>query len=274
MGTYLPHSSYTTIDEDGNIYVSGLTYLSTIFGSEGVFEQDFIFVYDNDGGWETNAYLLKVSPDGQILWSTYNGLSSILSLAARNNELYIGGYSSHNSEINYFATAGAFASGYTGGAFLSKFNTQGQRIWSTYFGDGQELDAIDIIKFTSGNKILIAGYTKSSINIATPGTFRENIGGTNDYFLAQFDAEGNRNWGTYYGGLEGTSNYPEDGHPVNSLNIMDVKNDYIFVSGFTTATDGIATENGLNTTFNGSNHNSMDSFINIFDHQGNRLQGT
>ena len=271
-GTYLPVANYTATDEDGNVYVSGQTSLPNIFGSEGVFEQNFLYVY-NDSGWFPNTYLLKMNPEGQIIWSTYNGFGIILTIAAKNNEVYIGGHSAEYSPINYFATTGAFASGYTNGAFLSKFNAEGQRIWSTYYGDGQNPDWIDKIKITSENKILIAGYTRSTVNIASAGTFRENIGGTNDYFLAQFDTVGNRDWGTYYGGSEEVNGFPEDGHPVTSLNIMDTTDNYIYVSGFTNATNGISTENGLNTSISGS-YNNMDTFINIFDHQGNRLQGT
>ncbi len=44
------------------------------------------------------------------------------------------------------------------------------------------------------------GYTESDNNISTPGSYQSSRAGENDLFLARFDADGNRLWGTYYGG--------------------------------------------------------------------------
>jgi hypothetical protein len=261
-GTYLPPAYTLETDESGYVYVSGITYLPEIFSNEDAFDPNFIFVY-NTQHWTTNSYLLKMNPQGELVWSTYYGLSQISDIAIKNNELYVSGKGSNTS--NYYATEDAFLSE-TGGMFLSKFNTDGQRIWSTYYGENlMAFDNIRSIKITPTNKILIAGITSSSTGIATTGAFRENKAGNYDYFIAQFDIDGNREWGTYYGG---------NGHDENAdiFDIMDVNSNYIFACGSTKSSEGVATTNGLNTTITTINNN--DAFINIFDYNGNRLWGS
>lgn len=265
-GTYLPEAFSLEADDVGNVYVSGKTFLPQIFGSDGSFGQDFVFIYDEQH-WNPNTYLLKVNPQGQLLWSTYYGFCSILDIAVNNNEIYIAGGANSISELNYFATEGAFLSGLTSGMFLSKFNSEGERLWSTYYGNSSVFDNRDKIKILPNNKIIIAGYTSSTSNIATQGVYRENIAGNHDYFLAQFDTNGNRDWGTYYGGSGAGDEFP-----VNNLNIMDASDDLIYVGGCTTSTSGVATEHGINPNINNSNF--YDAFINIFDHNGNRLWGS
>lgn len=262
-GTYLPPASVLETDESGYVYVSGTTHLPEIFSNEDAFDPNFIFVY-NTQHWTTNAYLLKINPQGELVWSTYYGLSQISDIAIKNNDLYITGTDSSTS--NYYATEGAFLSSTIGGDFLSKFNTDGQRIWSTYYcGNSTSFDRIKNTRITPTNKVLIAGITSSAVNIATSGTFRENKAGNYNYFIAQFDQDGNREWGTYYGG-EGHNEYSDN------IDIIDANSDYIFACGSTKSPEGVATTNGLNTTITTINNN--DAFINIFDHTGNRLWGS
>lgn len=264
-GTYLPAALSVEADGEGNVYVAGRTYLPDLFGTEGVFEPDFIYEYVDDY-WEPNAYLLKINPQGQIEWSTYNGLSVIYDIATKDGEVYIAGAGS--GEIDYFATDGAFVSGLSGGAILSKFTTSGQRVWSTYYGNNQPFDGIYRIKITPNEKVLISGYTKSTENISSAGTFRENMAGSSDYFLACFDTEGNREWGTYYG------NSLQDVVIQNNFNIMDASPDYIYVVGSTNGNEGVATEDGLNPERSSNSPYNYDAFLNVFDYTGKRVWGT
>jgi hypothetical protein len=265
-GTYLPEAWRSATDEDGNIYITGMTHNPDIFGTENVFQEDFHFVYENIAAgepWKQNAYILKMNPQGQILWSTYYGVyANISGIDVKNGSLYIGGKAS----TDYNSTNGTSLPGNTSGMYLSKFNTDGQRIWSTYYGNGTPNESINKIKVTSDDKVLISGVVTSTTNIATSGTFRENKMGTNDYFIAQFDENGNREWGTYYGG-DGNDTY---GSEISS--VMDANTNYIFASGATKSTGGVATLNGMNTAISNANYN--DAIINIFDYIGNRLWGS
>ncbi|MFN2260514.1 MAG: T9SS type A sorting domain-containing protein [Psychroflexus sp.] len=79
---------------------------------------------------------------------------------------------------------------------LSKFSPEGELLWTTEpYGMTNGL-AID-----QNGDIIISGYTHLLSGIATNGAFQENFGGGNkDVFLMKFSPEGNRIWGTYFGG--------------------------------------------------------------------------
>ncbi|NMH25493.1 T9SS type A sorting domain-containing protein [Flavobacterium solisilvae] len=261
-GTYLPNATYLETDSSGNVYVTGTTHLTELFGGEDAFDSNFIYQYTGNN-FQPNAYILKLNPEGELQWSTYYGVTQISSITTKNNEFYVTGRATNSN--NYYATEVAFLSGFNSGMYLSKFNTAGERLWSTYYGSGVSTENIWSVKVTTNNKVLISGFTSSNINIATSGTFRENKLGTNDYFIAQFDTEGNREWGTYFGG-EGYDT------GIGILDVLDINDNYIFTCGSTKSSNGIATPDGLNNTI--SNTSFDDAFINIFDHNGNRLWGS
>jgi hypothetical protein len=134
-----------------------------------------------------------------------------------------------------------FGGGYD--AFLSKFNSSGQRIWGTYYGGtGNDYGngcATDI----NGNPFLV-GYTGSSTGtvIASPGSHQSVFGGgSNDAFLTKFDKFGVRQWGTYYGGSSTEIGYACS---TNTKNI-------IYLTGNTNSTGGtdIATIGSHQTTY-------------------------
>jgi|GEM_PF-1439144 len=133
-----------TIDNNDNIYVvskrnktqvlSGPVFQSTGDQSSNVNLQDVISKFDTNG---------------KHLWSTFyvKDNSRITGIEAGHNGLYIyGQHFGSNSNSNYFGTKNSFqqyASGVmmwkdpntTCNAFLSKFNFNGTRVWSTYFGN-------------------------------------------------------------------------------------------------------------------------------------------
>ncbi|MDX2173382.1 MAG: T9SS type A sorting domain-containing protein [Bacteroidota bacterium] len=74
------------------------------------------------------------------------------------------------------------------------------RSWGTYYGSNvTELEGACSTD-ASGN-VYLSGYTNAAttILIATVGSFQNFYGGSNDAFLAKFDASGVRQWATYYG---------------------------------------------------------------------------
>lgn len=78
---------------------------------------------------------------------------------------------------------------------LSKFSPEGELLWTTAtFGSTEGL-VID----NFGNPI-ISGYTPMVSGIATSGAFQEDIAGIIDGYLMKFNEQGERIWGTYFGG--------------------------------------------------------------------------
>ncbi len=146
---------------------------------------------------------LCIDPIPGRLWGTYFGGTSGDSFNKcrldQNGYLYLTGSSSSATNI---ATSGAFQTTLGGNedAILVKFTRTGQRVWATYFG-GTEMDQASGLAIDLDSSIYIAGYTYSDSSIATPGSFQEVFGGTDeDAFLAKFNSSGQRKWSTYYGG--------------------------------------------------------------------------
>jgi hypothetical protein len=103
--------------------------------------------------------------------------------------------------VHQSAHEGTFVSGYGNleNSFLSKWNTSGELLWSTYFG-GSERTYIEAIDFLSDGKIVAVGYTYSEDGIVTPGAHQEIFGNgefvIQNAFIAVFNEEGSLEWAT------------------------------------------------------------------------------
>lgn len=77
----------------------------------------------------------------------------------------------------------------------------GVRDWGTYYGGvGAEWNP-DVSVGPDGS-VYLCGSSQSLGNIATSGSFQSTANLNLDAFLVKFNANGNRIWGTYYGGAE------------------------------------------------------------------------
>lgn len=233
-----------TVDPSGNLYVAGPTNSTTKIATAGAYQSVF-------GGGADDAFLVKFDGNGNRLWGTYYGSTGsewARSCAADiSGNIYIGG---HTSSTATMATAGSHQSTYGGGssdAFLVKFNTNGARIWATYYGGTGDDYGFPCATDASGN-VYITGQLNSTNGIATAGAYQATFGGgTNDAFLVEFDANGIRQWGTYYGG------------PSSDLGLycaLDASGN-IFMSGHTTSSSAIATAGSQQSSIAGSN----DAFL-------------
>lgn len=195
-------------------------------------------------------------------WAKYTGTSSNdfirSSVTDANGNLFITGY----TEGGGIATANAHQSTFAGfrDAYLSKYDPQGNLIWSTYVGGSSEDRGTSIAILPATQQILLSGYTNSTNNIATPGAHKTTYGGATDGFLNCFNPDGSRAWGTYFGGTS------ED------MPFAVVTNDSneIFLTGYTSSPTGIAFGNGLDTTYNGS----TDGFLAKFNASGQLIWST
>jgi len=129
--------------------------------------------------------------------------------------VYLVGAVGTGGASSYMATSGAFQGVITIGplpaqvdGYIAKFDTDGNRIWGTYYG-GSFADALTDLE-TDGSALFVSGVTSSPDIISTTGSHQEVFGNfltdSNpiDAFLARFDAmDGSRDWGTYYGGYWG-----------------------------------------------------------------------
>lgn len=213
---------------------------------------------------------LIIDPVPVRLWGTYYGgegeENNFNGIVNTNKEfVFIGGYTTSLTNI---ATSGSFQPNLTSNndAFIAKFNSLGQRIWSTYYG-GSHIDIFTAIDFDLNDNIYTAGFTGSTTNIATPGTFQTTYKDWYDGMLIKFDSNGQRIWGTYYGG-EGIDQ------------ITTIKIDYnqdLLIAGISHSRINIATANSFKSyvppELNSQNQGS-DGFLAKFTANGQRTWAT
>jgi hypothetical protein len=205
---------------------------------------------------------LRIDPPVRI-WGTYYGDFSLdyghsCSVDGSGN-VYLVGYTYNNNAI---ATSGAHQTTLNGtsDAFLVKFNSSGVRQWGTYYGGSGNENGWSCAVDGSGN-VYLAGGTNSINGIATSGVHEETNAGGTDAFLAKFNSNGIRQWGTYYGG-----NFTDAAH---ACKVDD--NGNVYMAGYTTSTNGIATSGVHQETYAGGDR---DAFLVKFNGNGTRQWGT
>src|SRR5690606_16014129 len=147
--------------------------------------------------------------------------------------------------LSDIVTPGAHQLYYGGGEtdlYLAKFDTSGNRIWSTYFGgEDMELSLQEGYGLVcDGRMIYMAGATRSYSGIAKGG-HQLYYGGLQDALLAKFDENGTLKWSTYYGGYRDES----------WANVAIDKNGSIYLSGMTASPNDMATPGSFQATFSG-----------------------
>lgn len=214
-------------DTYGNIYIGGSTLSPSGISTPGTFHPEHLFESQNPTG-----FLAKFNEFGQQEWGTYYGnvsydetnqlddLSYLSAIAVNDSGLFVTGEVYQTTTDYYFATPDAHqpVTGGSGGVghdvYLSKFSLDnGQREWSTYYG-GSALEygvilqssSEDIVRnrhnlVASDNYVYLGGGTWSNNNIATTESYKPNKTGIVSHFIAKFDNQGNRIWGTYLGEL-------------------------------------------------------------------------
>ncbi len=139
------------------------------------------------------------------------------------------------------------------------------RLWGTYYGGAKSDNAGQCTTDKAGN-VFLYGSTLSLDNIASAGSFQGTLSGFMDCFLARFDAAGQRQWGTYFGGTK----VEQAGNSGTAAITVD-KSGNIYFTGNTTSTSGIATPGAHQTVYGGGLN---DGFLEKFDQAGYRLWGT
>ncbi len=220
------------VDTMGNIYLAGKTSSINNIASGG---------FQNTNGGE-DAFLAKFNSSGIRLWATYYGGSSSewgYSCAAdMSGNVYLSGYTSSTSGI----ASGGFQNTLGGGgidAFLVKFDSNGGRLWATYYG-GNDIDDSRSCAVDGYGNVYLVGRTFSTTGIAAGGVQNIYKGGQ-DAFVVKFNSNGGRVWGTYYGG-----NGEDDGYFCSSDPLGNV-----YFSGTTSSTSNIASS-GFQNTYGGS----------------------
>jgi predicted SpoU family rRNA methylase len=186
-----------TSDSQGNIYWVGYT------GSTNIPIVGNAYQTEKKGGHD--ALIAKFSPDGQPVWITYFGgnatdVAMDCSMDSEDNLIVTGATTSADFPVTF----GEFKA--STDAFISKFDSDGNLLWSRCFG-GSAVEVSQGIDKTSKDEIVIAGYT-NSLDLPKKGdVFCDTLTYFDsqytsillDCFVTKFDKNGGLIWNTYFG---------------------------------------------------------------------------
>lgn len=155
-------------------------------------------------------------------------------------------------------TSGGFDTswGGEGDAYIAKFSSDGEHLWSTYLGGSYD-DGVAALVVDQDGFIYVAGWTRSSGWVS--GGYDTSYGGAGDCFVAKLSPEGNYLWATYLGG----SNW-------DAASALCLTGDgRLFVAGTTSSSGWI--RKGFDTTYNGG---TFDAFAALISPDGEFLWST
>jgi hypothetical protein len=223
----------------------------------------FTEVADNEFGFNIPTYAsnetLIIDPMPNRLWGTYIGGNQnvytneiVLNTAS---EIYAVGSTTSSIAI---ATTGTHQLTIAGNwdVYINKFTSNAIRIWGTYYG-GDQIDYGNTISLDGASNIYCGGLTFSASGISTSGAHQVNRNGNNDGFIAKFNSQGIRQWGTYYGGSVSES--------VHDISIDE--SDDLYIAGMSNSSDNISTSGAFQTTFSGN----QDLFLLKLTQSGSRI---
>lgn len=239
------------VDTHDNIYLTGLT------GSTGNIATSGIFQSTKDAG--NDAYLVKFNSNGVRQWGTYfggnNSDNSTSVTVDLEDNVYISGNTSSTNQIASTGCHQAVNNGNTD-AFLAKFNSNGARLWSTYYG-GEGTDNGRHVHTDNNGFVYLSGSTASTTAIATADGIQPVYGGNTDAYVIKFSKNGERRWGTYFGG---------DQTDIASATVTDARG-LVYMTGATQSLQ-LATPNSFQYQYGGG---SNDAFFMKIDEQSSLL---
>ena len=206
-------SHSVAVDASGNAYISGYAH--------------------RPGDYD--AFLSKLDSGGNEVWTTQIGSS----------------HDDSSRSVAVDASGNAYISGYTygdlggpnagsGDAFVSKFDSGGNEVWTTQIGTSEWDGSYSVALDASGN-VYISGKT--------PGDLGGPNAGSRDAFLSKFDSGGKEVWTTQIG---------SSGYDTSESVAVDASGN-VYISGYTSGDLG------------GPNAGEFDAFLSKFDSDGSEV---
>ncbi len=247
------------LDSQGNIIIAGATDQSDMV-TKNAHQETF--------GGVSDIYLIKLSQSYELIWSTYFGGTE----DERKSRIAIGPddsiYLVADTDSSGLATGGAFQTQKAGietNLIISKFSTEGELIFSTYFGGSTGADIpgyqpfpvtrIGFIAVDGGGDLVLTGETQCVDLPVTGNALQPEYGGGKyDTFIAKISSNGSSMlYSTYLGGSSIDRGL--------AIGIDDAKN--IFIAGLTFS-ENFPTKSAVQSAKRGS----IDAFITKFTKDG------
>lgn len=228
------------VTADGTVYMTGQTaVVADLFPGVAAHYQSA-----NKGG-AFDAFVIKLSPQGSIMWATYLGgagddIGKSIAVGP-SGIVYICGSTTFTAGASFPFSTGAFQVVNKGGidGFLTAVNADGNSlVYSTFIG-GAGLDFANAVCLDTIGNAYVTGGTTSNNTLgtglpATVGAYQTQngggAGGVANAFVAKFNSAGLRQYFTYLGGATDPGVYQTQG---NAIAVDGTGN--IYVTGGTVA---------------------------------------
>ena len=246
---------------DAGSYFTGGTFSDNLEGSDPgfVYQASHNDVTTTPGiGAFFDAFLTRTersSKFGTFLGGSSDDQIMDMVVDGENNVIVVGWTESSNFPTSGTVTQAALAGGRD--MFVSKFNSNGDILWSTYYGsvDDDEATAVDV----DGNgNIFVTGFTVGDYannfpNTSTCTTYWNLLTTYADGVLVSFDGDGNLRFARNFGGQR--DDRPQD---------IEVWGGEIYITGFTNSIDFPVTTTGswgTQLNVNGFYNQRYDAFV-------------
>ncbi len=228
-----------SVDATGNVYVTGSFETTATFGGTALTSVGY-----------TDIFIAKYNAAGNILWAKRAGGGSPenaygVAVDGQGNAFITGrvaGTASFGSVT--LPNAGS------GDVFIAKYDAAGTTLWAVKAGGNYIDNSYGISTDGAGNVYIIGDFQ----GIAYFGASKLTSAGSQDIFLAKYDAAGNPQWAQSAGGSGADIGY----------GIAADKNGNAYITGFFS---GTATFGDISVTTAGS----IDMFLTKYDQDGKAL---
>lgn len=208
-GSTYHHVAGNDIETDaaGNIFVQLSARFDTPFPTKN--PGDGIYYQDHKASPDGSMIMMKFTPQGQLLWSTYfgNGVKSLCMTVNRSGEIFAMGtiaqsIPSHPTINTTFPLVqnGGYFDGKEKSNFITRFSNNGKLLWCSYYTSFQTFPT-DMSYDEDGNVYITGTSTNYEFPTIDPGGGAFVL--TNPqhpsimvFFIAQFDAQNNLTWST------------------------------------------------------------------------------
>lgn len=238
------------VDGQGNFYVAGSTYSPNFPTTAGAYDRSF----NQSGAYLSDAFIMKLSPSGQLIWSTLLGGPNFERVYAIEVDAQGYVYVAGRAGAGFPTTAGVLQPNFGGGpavplygpqdGFVCKLTPNGASVvFCTYFGNDDSTPIRDLALGPGGDIWIITSTDSSSFPSAWfTGGYQSDRRGGRDVVVARISGDGSRVvWATYLGG---------SGEEANTNSIRVDASGAAFVGLFTHSAD-MPTPNGFDQSLGG-----------------------
>ncbi|MCH2022342.1 MAG: hypothetical protein MK207_07635 [Saprospiraceae bacterium] len=193
-GSHKDRGFHLAIDEQNNCWVSGYFNDSLWVGQQ---------VFESKGN--SDAFLIKFSPDGQFLWGTNlgnTGFDQGKHIAIHDNTVYWAG----NFQGSIIIGSDTLEGHTNSDNYLIKMDTLGNYIWAKQWGSPAIEDILGLNINSHGN-ILVSSLYRDIVYIGGDTLYGNTTGNT---LLTQYDDKGDILWNYTFGGI--SSGIDQDGY--------------------------------------------------------------